>query len=334
MPRTYLRSRSGRTFFAGVALTCVCAVALLGTPAWSHDVEPHPHAEDSKAAGQYKHPQHGSLGSISAKLSDPTANVWALQFNIQAPTFYDGDLNSGDANVGGNVVFQPVMPFPLYGTGKDQWKLITRPIVPIVFTQPIPKGGVDNFKHVGGIGDIEIPLLINPPVSLVGPNMILGAGPVFEFPTATNDSLGAQQYSMGPAVVVGYKTKKWVAVIFPNYFWGFGSRADRDRSTTPTTNKASILYNFSYNLPGAWQVGTNPTISYNHNAARDDRWTVPVGLFVAKTIKIGKMPVKLQATAEYSVISPDSYGKRFALRFVVTPVIPGLVKKPIFGGGD
>jgi hypothetical protein len=45
------------------------------------------------------------------------------------------------------------------------------------------------------------------------------------------------------------------------------------------------------------------------------------------------MPVKLQATAEYSVISPDSYGKRFALRFVVTPVIPGLVKNPIFGGG-
>jgi hypothetical protein len=64
MPRTYLRSRSGRTFFAGVALTCVCAVALLGTPAWSHDVEPHPHAEDSKAADQYKHPQHGSLGEI------------------------------------------------------------------------------------------------------------------------------------------------------------------------------------------------------------------------------------------------------------------------------
>jgi hypothetical protein len=37
---------------------------------------------------------------------------------------------------------------------------------------------------------------------------ILGAGPVFEFPTSTNDALGAQQYSVGPAVVVGYRAMR------------------------------------------------------------------------------------------------------------------------------
>ena len=33
------------------------------------------------------------------------------------------------------------------------------------------------------------------------------------------------------------------------------------------------------------------------------------------------------------IVWPLDFGKRLAFRFVVTPVIPGLVKKPIFGGG-
>jgi hypothetical protein len=227
------------------------------------------------------------------------------------------------------VIFQPVLPFPLYGTGENQWKMITRPIIPIIFSQPIPNA-FDSFKNVGGLGDMEIPLLINPPESMIG-KWILGVGPVFEFPTSTYDALGAQQYSIGPAVVVGYKSKNWLAAVFPNYFFGVGDRSDR-KASTPTTSKLSLLYNFTYILPAAWQIGFNPTISYNNKALSGNKWDVPVGLFVAKTIKIGRMPFKFQATVEYSVVSPDAFGKRANFRFVVTPVIPGLVKNPIFGG--
>jgi hypothetical protein len=160
----------------------------------------------------------------------------------------------------------------------------------------------------------------------------LGAGPVFEFPTSTNDALGAQQYSIGPAVVVGYKAKKWTGALFPNYFFGVGDRSDR-KSTTPTTSKLSLLYAFTYMLPDAWQIGFNPTISYNNKASSGNKWDVPVGLFVAKTVLLGgKLPFKIQGGVEYSVVSPDSFGKRANFRFVMTPVIPGLVQKPIFGG--
>jgi len=286
--------------------------------------------DGSKAGAAYVHPQHGSLAEIGAKLADPTANVWALQFNIQGPTFYDGDLNTGSPEVGGNVIFQPVLPFPLYGTGENQWKMLTRPIIPIIFSQPIPSGGVDDFNHVGGLGDIEIPLLLTPPTEMLG-HWIFGAGPAFEFPSATNSTLGANQYSVGPAVVVGYKTKKWTAVLFPNYFFGVGSQSDRS-ATTPTTSKLSLLYGFTYNLAHAWQVGFNPTISYNDNESSGNKWDVPVGLFVAKMIKLGRVPFKIQAGLEYSVVSPDAFGKRANFRFVLTPVIPGLVTNPIFGG--
>jgi hypothetical protein len=304
---------------------CLGVLVFLAMPAQAAE------AEGSKAGATYVHPQHGSLASIGKKLADPTSNVWALQFNFQLPTFSDGDLNAGNPKMGGNVVFQPVLPFPIYGTGKKQWKMITRPIIPIIFSTPVPRGDVDDFNKVGGFGDFELPLLINPPPSILG-RWILGVGPVFEFPSATNDALGANQYSIGPAVVVGYKAKNWTAALFPNYFFGVGSTSDRTPATQPTTSKLSMLYAFTYDLPDAWQIGLNPTISYNRKALPGNKWTVPVGMFVAKTILLGRMPVKVQGGLEYSVVSPDAFGKRLEFRFVITPVIPGLVKNPIFGG--
>jgi hypothetical protein len=331
-----------RASFALASLTCLCIFALRAAPASFAESSKAVPADDicrppdgPKPHGpcntDHNRPEHGSLANIGAKLNDPTSDVWALQFNFQGPQFFDGDLNLGSPEVGGNVIFQPILPFPLYGTGTNQWKMITRPIVPIIFSQPIPQGGLDEFKSAAGIGDIEIPLLINLPTAISG-QWIIGAGPVFEFPTATPNSLGAQQYSVGPAVVFGYKTKKWTAVVFPNYFFGVGSRGDRNMLTTPTTSKLSMLYAFWYNLPNAWEIGFNPTISYNNNSSSGNQWDIPVAVAVAKTIRLGRMPFKIQGALEYSVVSPNEFGKRAAFRFVITPVIPGLVQNPIFGG--
>jgi hypothetical protein len=232
-----------------VLAVCLGALSLLATPAWPQAKATGSESVvvvDPEGDKDHRRPEHGSLGNIGAKLADPTANIWALQFNVQGPIFYDGDLNTGSPEVGGNVIFQPVLPFPLYGTGKNQWKMITRPVIPIIFAQPVQRGllpVVDDFKKVGGLGDIEIPLLLNPPERMLG-HWILGAGPVFEFPSATNTSLGGNQYSVGPAVVVGYKTKKFTAALFPNYFFGVGTQSD----WTPadgTTSKLSLLYAFT-----------------------------------------------------------------------------------------
>jgi hypothetical protein len=84
-------------------------------------------------------------------------------------------------------------------------------------------------------------------------------------------------------------------------------------------------------LGDAWQVGMNPTITYNDKATSNNKWSVPVGLYVGKTIKWGKMPVNIKVGGEYSVVSPDTFGKRFSFRFQITPVIEGLIKNPIFG---
>ena len=158
---------------------------------------------------------------------------------------------------------------------------------------------------------------------------ILGAGPVGLFPSATDDDLGQDQWALGPAAVFGYKNKFLTAGVFPNYFWKIGSSGqDKD---TPDISQGSMLYFLIFNLPDAWQVGMNPTITYNDQAKPDDRWNVPVGLLAGKTIKIGKVPVNIKVAAEYSVVSPDAFGQRFQFKFQITPVIPGLIKNPIFG---
>ena len=273
-------------------------------------------------------PEHKDLGAVGAKLANPLSDLWSISMNFQMPTFYDGDINTGDPEAGADMIFQPVLPIPLYGEGAGEWRMITRPVIPLIFSQPIPRGS-DDFYNKGGIGDIQLPALLSVPEKIAG-HWILGAGPVGMFPTATTDALGADQWAMGQAVAIGYKTKKYTAVLFPNYFWKVGSSGQD--SNTPNINQGSLLYALTFNLPDAWQVGTNPTITYNHQASGGNKWNVPVGLFVGKTIRIGNTPVNIKAGLEYSVVSEDVFGKRLAFRFQITPVVPGLIKNPIFGG--
>jgi hypothetical protein len=281
-------------------------------------------AQEEKAAAA---PGHKDLGAVGAKLANPLSDLWSLSFNLQAPQFFDGDVNAGDPQVGGNLIFQPVLPIPLFGSGDDEWRMITRPVIPIIFSTPIPKG-IDKFDDTGGIGDIQLPLLLAVPAKHAG-KWILGAGPVGLFPSATDDDLGSDQWALGPAVVIGYRAKSWTAVLFPNYFWKIGSNGQNDN--TPDISQGTLLYSLTVKLPNAWQVGFNPTISYNDRAASGDKWNVPVGLFVGRTVKMGKTPVNIKAGLEYSVVSPDSFGQRAQFRFQITPVVPSLIKDPIFG---
>jgi hypothetical protein len=155
-------------------------------------------------------------------------------------------------------------------------------------------------------------------------------GPTWLFPTGSRDEFTRKQWGVGPAFVLGYKTKDWTAGIFPQYTWGFGGWNDEDEGE-PDASYFSMLYFFIYNLPNSWQIGLNPTISYDDNATSGNKWNVPVGLFASKMTKIGKLPVKVQLGVEYSVVSQDDFGQRAQFKLNVIPVIPSLIKKPILG---
>ena len=51
---------------------------------------------------------------------------------------------------------------------------------------------------------------------------------------------------------------------------------------------------------------------------------------VGKVVKLGKLPVKFQLAGQYMVIHPDNVGQEWNIQFVVTPIIPKLIKEPLF----
>jgi hypothetical protein len=261
------------------------------------------------------------LAEMGKKLANPVADVWALftEFDF---TFSDGSASGGDDQFAFSTVFEPVMPIKI----TDSWKLITRPTIPVIWSAPVPS---DNFDREIALGDMALPLVAAPNGGLhIGDGEIVGGvGPSFVFPTATSSNFGSRKYEVGVAGVAVYKTNQFTLGIFPQWWWSVG---DKSGHSKPDTSHGEMIYFFYYNLPDAWQIGFSPTITIDAEAPSGDKWNVPIGITVAKTTRMGKMPVKFQLGMEYSVVSEDDYGKRALIKFNVIPVIPDLIKKPLF----
>jgi hypothetical protein len=291
-----------------------CLVAMLAAPL-AHAEHP---AETPEDAGLPPHKQ--SLAAIGAKLNDPTADLWALQFELDMDVSR-GRLSGNDYKYGGTMLFQPVMPFEW----SDNWKMLTRPVVPIVFSTDVPTprlSGDIEFPTTGGIGDIVLPLFFSPkPTSALslGKKLVWALGPTWSFPTASNDSLGSGKWEVGPVFLALYKDKRNTVGVFAQYWWSFAGDSDRDDAS-----HASVQY-FAYRMFGTWQIGTNPIISFNDKADSQNKWTVPIGLTIGKTIRIGKMPMKIQVGLDYSVVKPRDFGEQWKFKILLTPVIPSLM---------
>ena len=107
-------------------------------------------------------------------------------------------------------------------------------------------------------------------------------------------------------------------------FGGSGNRRD--------TNQMNFQPIAAYLLPDGWSIGYSGNILANWKAAKDgDTWTVLLGLSVAKVLKLGPLPVKIALGGQYMPIHPDIGGQKWNIQWVVTPVLPKLIKGNLFG---
>ena len=88
----------------------------------------------------------------------------------------------------------------------------------------------------------------------------------------------------------------------------------------------NLRYFWYYDLGNMWQIGASPNITANWEADRDNRWTVPLGVGVTKTVMIGRLPIRFGLEVQKTVVQPDAFSMDWNLRFVMIPVIPNLVK--------
>ena len=256
-----------------------------------------------------------SLDEVNKELSNPISSIWALQ--LQENTYW---LNKPDRNVV-NLQFQPVLPLAL----SDDWNLINRPVFQVMNSAPYVNESL-HLHRVTGFGDTILATLLSPSPKLAGP-WLLGAGPSFIFPTASNSRLGQNKWQLGPAGVFGYLGDKWLGGVFPQQWFSVGGPGSQ------TVSQMNIQYFFVY-LPGdGWGIGTSPNMLVNWYANKSGNVvTFPIGLNVSKVIKIGPLPVKLAVQGQYMPVHPDVFGQKWNLQFSITPVIPKLIKGPLFGG--
>jgi len=291
---------------------------------------------ESPSAAETDSAQAGSddASQISTKeLSQQSANPvgkYAFVFTQFATTFGDGDLNTGDSHLAGNITFQPIIPIPLYGSGKDEWRIVSRPTINLSIEQPVPTGGEDNFTRNTAVSDLLVPLPIGLPDNIAG-RWLLALGPSFSIPTGTDDDFSQEQWAAGVTGVFGYISENWMAGMYPQTYFGI---ADQKRSDDKKYARfGNMFYWFFYNLTDEWQIGFNPTIQWNDRAGDGNRWNVPLGFTAAKiTNWFGGKPVRIEFGVDYSVVREDDYGEVARFKFNLIPVVGRPIKKSIFGG--
>lgn len=227
--------------------------------------------------------EDGADQGLAEAAQNPLASMISLP--LQNNTTFGGM----DGDVLNTLNIQPVYPVTL----SADWNLITRTILPVV-SGPY---GVDGGQE-SGLGDATFTGWFSPdkPVN----NITWGVGPVAYIPTATKSSLGAGQWGGGASAVGVFIKKKWVAGALVNNIWGF--------SDTDELNVFLLQYFVNYNLSKGWYLVSGPIITANWNAPSSDRWVVPFGGGAGKIVKIGKLPVNINAHIYYNVEKPDSYG--------------------------
>jgi hypothetical protein len=292
---------------------------------WAQAEESHAQEEQgaSSASNDVGQADAGaSLEEINNQLNNPGASLASLNFKFTWNQF-KGDLPGAGSQNSLALNFQPVFPFKLDDHGSN---LMVRPSIPIVW-QPHFAGGGGMFGGGGGfdeqfgIGDIQLVMFYANTNKETG--FFWGAGPTMQFPTHTDDVLGNDAFQIGPAAYAGFMGKWGVVGLFPQHWWNIGG-SDGYTAFTAT----QLFYWFS--VGDGYQIGGAPTITYDW--AADDSsnaWTVPVNLGVAKTVLVGKTPVKLKFEGMYYIEQPDAFGPHWGLQLTVTPVIPNPFQRQV-----
>jgi hypothetical protein len=251
-----------------------------------------------------------SASELNRQLTNPVSSLWSI-----ANQFNNFELNNGHWS--NNWNFQPVLPLSLT---KD-WNLITRPVMPFYNIVPHPTESGE-WERDAGLGDLALVELLSPSHS---GNWVLGAGPTAIFPTATSGFTGQGKWQLGPSFVAGYLTKQYFIGVFPQQWWSIGGEHGK-----PDTNQMNLQPIATLFFPDGWSLGYSGNILANWNAPSEDVWTVPIGLGLAKVVKFGRLPVKIQLAVQYIPVHPRIDGQEWNVQVSITPVIPKLIKGVLF----
>ena len=74
--------------------------------------------------------------------------------------------------------------------------------------------------------------------------------------------------------------------------------------------------------------GTQPILTYDWESKE---WSIPIELYISKTVILGKQPIKFELQVDYYVEQPDAFGPEWMVSFNVTPIVPNFIANWISG---
>jgi hypothetical protein len=235
---------------------------------------------------------------LAKQLSNPVANL--ISVPVQAN--FDFGYGADDGGFRMTVNVQPVIPVTL----SDDWNLITRTILPIIYQNDVPAPGESKF----GLGDTLLSLFASP--ASTDP-FIWGFGPVFMLRTDTSPVLGTEKWGIGPTGVVLKQAGHITFGALANHVWSFAG--DSDRADVSSTFLQPF---FAYTLPSATTFTVNSETSYDWEG---EQWLVPVNLMAAQLLAPGGQPMQIQVGGRYYLETPLG-GPDWGLRFAYVLLLP------------
>ena len=238
---------------------------------------------------------------LAKKLANPVASLISIPFDLD----YDHNIGTVDDGDRLTLIAKPVIPITL----NQEWNLISRTIVPLVYQDDIFPGVGDQT----GLGDILQSFFFSP-AKPTSRGLIWGVGPVLLFPTASDELLGSEKWGLGPTGVVLTQKGPWTFGILANHIWDVAG--DNDRADISNTFLQPFV---SYTTPTAWTFSLQTESTYSWE---NEEWSVPINFIVSKLKKLGKLPVQYKAGLRYWADSPDSGPDGWGFKLGIVFLLP------------
>ena len=270
-----------------------------------------------------------SVAEIEREMTNPLAAFWRFDYEGEHRN-YRGSMPGADDQTSWTHTFKATIPFrqkngkgwvfrfalpyfddqPVYWVdrGYAEWRIRQQ--------NPLTQGeGFWEDTH-GHTDAVSFDLVYG---GVNDSGRILSYGMAGILPTTSDTSNGRQQLILGPAVNIG-KMADWgvYGVLFSHII----DVAEKRDKGTPDTTQTTLQAYFSYGLGHGWQLVSNPTITYDWEADSGNKLNLPLGGGIAKTFKVGKMPIRLTAEVQYFVASTDRFGPDWLYKFSVSPIMP------------
>jgi len=236
--------------------------------------------------------------SLALKLRNPLADL----VTVPIETYFE--FGSGSRNARSYSLYvQPVIPLEL----TDDWILVTRTIVPFIHQEAAAAGERD----LTGIGDITQSFFLSP--SRLARGWIVGAGPVFLYPSATDSDLGTERWGAGPTAAAIRQAGGWTVGALANHIWSFAGDSHREGVST-TLVEPFVSYTWANDF----------TVEFDSESTFDwkqDQWTVPLTAGVSQLVNLGRQSVNFGLDGLWYA-EHEADGAEWGVVLTVTIVIP------------